>query len=72
MERLTTAFTVNSRQLCVDHKGVKILRFSFEKLLNIANGKERSLIRSNFSVFWRKGNFILPFAVCLKRHALSL
>ena len=25
--------------------------------------QERSLIKSSFSVFWQKGNFILPFAV---------
>ena len=27
--------------------------------------QERSLIKSRFSVFWQKGNFILPFAVNL-------
>ena len=35
----------------------------------LVNRQERSLTKSNFSVFWQKGNFTLTFAVCRKRRA---
>ena len=54
---------------CVSQK-YKYLRFSTCLILLrsysifLVNRHERSLIKSSFSVFWWKGNFILPFAVC--------
>ena len=33
----------------------------------LINRQESSFIKSSFSVFWQKGNFILPFSVCCLR-----
>ena len=38
-------------------------------LIYLVNRQERSLNKSSFSMFWQEENFILPFAVCRKRHA---
>ena len=35
----------------------------------LVNRQEKSVIKSRFSMFWKKGNFILQLAVCRKRHA---
>ena len=70
-------FTANGKRKTVDacHKSVKTDVFQlFVTLLRsysicLVNRKERSLLKSSFSVFWRKVNFFLPCAVCRKRHA---
>ena len=38
-------------------------------LIYLVNRQERSLNKSSFSMFYQEENFILPFAVCRKRHA---
>ena len=75
---LCMTFTANGKRQtvgsCVSQRHEN-LRFSTRLTLlrsysiYLGNREERSLHKSSFSVFWRKENFILPFAVCRKRHA---
>ena len=72
LERLSIKFTANGKRETVD-SGVsqkrENIRFSTcvtllrSYSIFLVNRQERSLIKSSFSVFWQKGNFILPFAV---------
>ena len=65
-------FTANGKQeAAAYHKSINTYVFQLLRSYSIflVNTQERSLMKSSFSVFWRKGNFILPFAVDRKRHA---
>ena len=45
-------------------KIVHYLSHSFKKLFDVSSQQtKRSLNKSSFSMFWQKGNFMLPFAV---------
>ena len=53
---------------CVSQKRENLHFLTFLTLLRsysiyLVNRQEKSLIKSSFSVFWQKGNFILPFAI---------